>query len=103
MVLGDRPPAVRVGVCGGQQPQLAQGRAGEHLPDAGLLGEDEAGGGLGDGEAPPVSRGLVVEVDQHGLAAGLVVFQAVPRQRADLVRPPSGVDHQLGRGPGLAA
>ena len=100
---GDRPAAVRVGVCGGQQLQLAQRGARERLTHPGLLIDDQAGSGLGDREPPSLAGGLVVEVDQHRFVPGLVVFQAVPRQRADLVRPAAGVDDQLGRDPGLAA
>ncbi|MGH3857127.1 MAG: hypothetical protein ACRDR6_27320 [Pseudonocardiaceae bacterium] len=102
MAFGDRASPVRVGMGGGQQRQLAQRGIGEPCPNPVLLGGDRVRGGLGDREPTPEAGVLVVVIDQDRRPV-LVVFQAVPAQRADLVRSPPGVDDQLHRDADLPA
>ena len=91
---GDGGAAIGVAPIRGEQFQLGDRARREPGADALLLGDDQLGGGLGDGQASSEAVGLVVVEDQHSQAV-LVAGQAVEGEVADLLGPSAGVDRQL--------
>ena len=85
---------VGVGEHGRQQSQLACRGVREPGPGPGLLGRDQLGGGLADGQAPAQPGCLVVVIDQHRRPVAVPV-QAVEPEGADLLGAAAGVDEQL--------
>ena len=98
VLIARRPPGLRQGL-GSSFSSLA-GVCGNRSRTRSLLGEDDRGGGLADGQAAAEPAGLGVVVDQHGAAVG-VAGQAVRRQGEDVLGAPPGVDRDLDRGAGL--
>ncbi|MFJ2730514.1 hypothetical protein [Streptomyces collinus] len=82
----------------GQQRQILRGSVREAPSHGLLLPGDQRGGRRGDGQASAQAVGLVVVVDEDGLAV-LVGIEAVPAQIADLLGPAPRVDDQFHRDP----
>lgn len=93
-VLADRLDAVGIAHLRGQQRQVLRGCVREAPSHALLLLGDQRGGRRGDGQAPAKAVGLVVVVDEDGLAV-LISIEAVPAQIADLLRSAPRVDDQF--------